>query len=79
MRVDFGVAGRTYWPFFLSDFQKLSWGTEGFGDIFEGDFADTLFTLGGRATPSSMHRRGARTYIGVSRYFTKKIWYLAAN
>ena len=42
--------------------------SEGLGDMFKGASADTftLVVMGGRADPSSVRRRGARTPIGAS-------------
>jgi hypothetical protein len=46
--------------------------SEGLGEMFESDSADmcggkfSLVSMGGRADPLSMRRRGARTPIGAS-------------
>ena len=50
---------------------------QGLGEMFEGDSADTcggkfpLASMGGRADPSSVRRRGARTPIGASGNYYK--------
>ena len=68
-------------------FQKKFYGSktldltsEGYGDIFEGDFTDIcaelllLVSKGGRVDPSSMHKRGARTLIGAGGIFSHSIF-----
>ena len=48
--------------------------SEGLGEMFEGDSADTcagnfsLVSMGGRADPSSVRRRGARTPMGERKF-----------
>ena len=57
--------------YFHSKTETLDMTSERLGEMFKGDSADMcagkfpLVSMGGRADTSSMHRRGARTPIGV--------------